>query len=95
VGPRGRLYEALLRPATHTILRTSNSRLQAVARRVGSEVWVLAALRGRPAARVTISGLPRLLRRGLVYREGRPVAVRNGRLTDRFGSWGVHVYRLS
>jgi hypothetical protein len=95
VGPRSRLYEALLRPATHTILRTSNSRLQAVARRVGSEIWVLAALRGRPAARVTISGLPRSLGRGLVYREGRPVAVGNGRLTDRFGSWGVHVYRLS
>lgn len=95
LGPRSRLNPALLGPLTHSVLQTLDSRTQVASRRVGRDLWVFAARRGGPAARVTISGLPRSLRRGWVYREGRKIAVRDGKLTDSFGAWTVHVYRFT
>jgi hypothetical protein len=94
LGSKSRLYPALLRPASGPRVRTSDPRTQAVARRAGSELWVIAARRGGPRREVTISGLPRSVRGGWVYREGRRVRVTEGQLTDRFGSWSVHVYRF-
>ena len=94
LGPRSPLYPALLRPGSGPSVRTGNRRTQVVARRVGSEIWVIAAKRGGPPARVTIAGLPGSARTAAVYRENRRVQVSEGRLTDRFGPWAVHVYRL-
>jgi hypothetical protein len=95
IGPRSRLYPALLEPGSELRVRVSNPKTQVIARRVGREIWVIAARWGRGEFATTIRGLPRsVTRRGWVYREGRRVAVRNGAFTDTFGRWDVHVYRF-
>jgi hypothetical protein len=94
IGPRGDLYPALLRPGSGIHVRSGDSQTQAVSRRVGSEVWVIAARRGPGTRTVRIHGLPRSVRSAQVYKERRRVPVRDGVLADRFARWGVHVYRL-
>jgi hypothetical protein len=94
LGPRGRLHAALLAGGAGIAVRSSDPGTRVTTRRVGREVWVLAARRGRGTVDVRLRGLPRALRSGWVYREGRKIRVRNGVLTDRFGRWDVHVYRF-
>ncbi len=94
LGPRSRLYPALLAPATGIGVRSSDPRTQVVSRVAGRDLWVIAARRGVGTKPVTLRGLPRTLRRGWVYREGRTIPVRKGALTDRFARWDVHVYRF-
>jgi hypothetical protein len=93
IGPRSALYRALLVPAGRR-LRVSDPTTQVATRRVGRDLWVLAARRGAWTRSVRISGLPRGAVRGSVYRENRTVRVRRGVFTDRFTRWGVHVYRF-
>ena len=94
LGPRGRLHAALVSPGAGIAVRASDPGTRVTARRVGREVWVLAARRGRGTVDVRLRGLPRTVRSGWVYREGRKIRVRRGVLTDSFGRWGVHVYRF-
>ena len=95
IGPRSRLYPALVGPPARARIRTSDATTQVLGRRAGSrELWVIAARSGVGTKRVTIRGLPRSLTRGTVYREGRTVRVRNGAFTDRFSRWDVNVYRF-
>ncbi len=95
IGPRSRLYRALLVPGSALAVRSRDVRTPVVSRRVGREIWVIAARWGRGRARVKFTRLPKsLLRRGWVYRENRRVVVRKGAFTDRFSRWDVHVYRF-
>ena len=95
IGPRSKLYPALLNAGTGPRVRAADPTTQVASRRVGRRtIWVIAARSGRGAAKVKISGLPRWLERGDVYKEGRSVRVRNGAFTDRFSRWAVHVYRF-
>ena len=95
IGPRSRLYRALLVPGSALAVRTSDVRTPVVSRRVGREIWVIAARWGRGRARVRFTRLPKSLRaRGWVYRENRRVVVRDRTFSDRFSRWDVHVYRF-
>jgi hypothetical protein len=95
IGPRSALYPALLAPGTDRALWPSDATTQLRSRQVGTrDIWVIAARHGRGTKRVTIRGLPRSVRGGIVYTERRRVAVRNGAFTDTFGRWAVHVYRF-
>jgi hypothetical protein len=96
IGRRSRLYPVLLAPGSTLAVRSSDLQTPVIARRVGREVWLIAARWGRGSARVRFSGLPRsLASRGWVYREGgRQVVARGGAFTDRFSRWDVHVYRF-
>ena len=94
LGPRGRLQAALVAPGAGIAVRSSDPGTQVGTRRVGRELWVIAARRGRGVVNVRLRGLPRGVRSGWVYRENRKIRVRNGVLTDRFGRWDVHVYRF-
>ena len=88
---------ALVNPASTTTLTTSDPSTEAISR-VGAngDVWVIAARNGSGTQQVTISGLPSGLGSGEVYTEGRTVAPgADGRLTDGFDQWGVHVYRFA
>jgi hypothetical protein len=90
------LTPALVRPGTTRWLRTSDPTTQAILRRgSGGEVWVLAARSGEESEEVTLAGLSDWATRAEVWGEGRSVAVADGILTDGFGRWGVHVYRLT
>jgi hypothetical protein len=94
LGTRGRLYPALVRWEPGPRVRADDWGTQLLSRRVGDEIWVFAARHTRGEKRVTIRGLPRSLRGGWVYREGRRIDVRKGTLTDTFARWDVHVYRF-
>lgn len=94
VGPKGLLQPALLAPGPGLRLSSDNRTTQLWNRRVGTDIWVIAARHGVGTRRVTVKGLPRSIRSGRVYWEGRSVRVRNGVFTDTFRQWGVHVYRF-
>ena len=95
IGPRSAFYPALLAPGTDRPLWANDATTQLRSRQVGTrDIWVIAARHGWGTKRVTIRGLPRTVRSGIVYTEGRRVAVRNGAFTDTFGRWSVHVYRF-
>ena len=94
LGPAGRLYPALAAPGSGVGVRTSDGRTPVVSRVSGRNLWVIAARHGGGTKRVTFRGLPKGLRGGWVYREGRTVRARGGALTDTFRQWDVHVYRF-
>jgi hypothetical protein len=95
IGPRSSLYPALLAPGTDLPVWASDRTTQLRSRQVGRrDVWVIAARHGAGTRRVTIRGLPRGIRGGTVYTEGRRIAVKKGAFTDTFGRWAVHVYRF-
>ena len=95
IGIGSPLHPVLLQPETTTPLATNSPRAQAISRRVGDELWVLAAHRGADAETVTIRGVPTWARTGLTYPGGRVVLAGNGRIRDRFPGWGVRVYRFT
>jgi len=96
IGPRGRLYPALLAPDTGPALRTDDSTTEISSRRVGdADIWVMAARSGSGTRKVTTRGLPAAITKGRHYRSNRPVAVRRGAFTDTFAQWDVHVYHFS
>ena len=94
VGPTGRLHPALVRWEPGPRVRADDWGTQLLSRRVGNEIWVLAARHARGTKEVKIRGLPQSLRGGWVYREGRKISVAKGALTDTFARWDVHVYRF-
>ncbi|HEX2112590.1 MAG TPA: hypothetical protein VHF67_13675 [Gaiellaceae bacterium] len=94
IGPRGPLYAALLEPASALPLTTNDPTTEVTSRRVGNEIWVIAARHGVGTAHVQIGGLPLDSVTGSVYTEGRSIAVEGGTLTDSFPQWAVHVYRF-
>lgn len=91
----GDLYPALLAPGTGLGLVTDDSTTQVLSRRVGNDIWVIAARRGTGTQTVTISNLPIDLTTGDVYTEGRTISASTGSLTDTFGQWAVHVYHFT
>ncbi len=94
LGPRGRLYPALASPGPGAGVWTSDPKTPVVSRVEGRNLWLIAARHGQKAKRVTFHGLPRGLRGGWVYREGRTVRAKGRTLTDTFRQWDVHVYRF-
>jgi hypothetical protein len=90
---------ALAAPRSTKALSTSDPNTEAVSRTIetptGPETWVLAARNGTAARSVSISGLPVSAKQASVYVENRAEAVTRGTITDRFGPWQVHVYRIA
>lgn len=97
IGARSPLAPALRNPGTTRELPTSDRSVRAISRRGrNGDLWVIAARTGaEETADVTIGGLPAGAVTADVYTEGRAVPVTAGALTDGFGRWGVHVYRLA
>ncbi len=94
IGPRGPLYPALLEPGSALPLATDDPTTQVTSRRVGSDIWVIAARHGPGTANVAIHGLPLDGVTGSVYTEGRSITAIGGTTTDTFSQWAVHVYRF-
>ena len=96
IGALSPLAPALVSPGTTVVLPTSDPSVQAIRRTgAGGEVWVIAARSGEGTQQVSIGGLPAGASLAEVYVEGRSVGVANGALTDDFGRWDVHVYRVT
>jgi hypothetical protein len=94
IGPRGPLYPALLEPGSALPLTTDDAEMQVTSRRVGNDLWVIAARHGPGTANVRIHGLPLDGVAGSVYTEGRSVTALGGTIADTFSQWAVHVYRF-
>jgi hypothetical protein len=99
VGSHSALAPALANAASNHVLRTSDPGIEAISRTVvtpvGRQLWVIAARNGPGVGRVTVTGLPASVRSAVVYAEGRRVGLYRGTLTDTFGAWQVHVYRIA
>jgi hypothetical protein len=96
IGSHSPLGAALSTAGTNRVLATSDPGTEAISRdgRSRSRLWVIAARSTPGAGPVTISGLPATATAAAVYGERRAVRIVDGRLTDRFGQWQVHVYRI-
>jgi hypothetical protein len=96
IGALSPLAPALVSPGTTVVLPTSDPSVQAISRTgAGGEVWVIAARSGEGTQPVSIGGLPAGASLAEVYVEERSVGIANGVLSDDFGRWEVHVYRIT
>jgi hypothetical protein len=95
VSARSPLAPALVSPGTTRELPTSDRSVRAILRRGrAGERWVIAVRRsGEAGGEVTIGEVPQRTTAD-VYAERRSLPVTGGSLTDGFGPWAVHVYRL-
>ena len=96
---RSPLAPALENAGSTSVLATSDPGTEAISRVAVTpsgrkQLWVLAARATSGDGKVTITGLPRSARWAGVYTEHRFVPLANGKLTDRFSQWQVHVYCL-
>jgi hypothetical protein len=91
------LAPALVGPDSSSSVSADDGTTQVLARQgeTASDLWVIAARRGRGSARVTFSGLPRWATTARVYTERRTVRIASGSFTDTFARWAVHVYRIT
>jgi hypothetical protein len=94
IGRGSAIYPALLAPGSTFPAFSGDSQTQVATRRVGSDLWVIAARYGTGTKKVTIGGLPTTAKTATVYAEGRTVSIANRSIADTFPRWGVHVYRF-
>jgi hypothetical protein len=88
------LAPALTNPASTRHLATNDPTTQTITR-TSRTLWVIAARYGSGTKNVTITGLPPNIQNATVYTEHRRIRISNGRLTDRFNQWQVHIYELT
>jgi hypothetical protein len=95
IGIRSPLHAALLRPGTTRPLGTGSAATQAISRRAGRTLWVIATRRGPTGATVTIRGLPTWARIGRRHPSGPSVTAHGGRIRTHLDGWGVVVLRFT
>ncbi len=99
IGTQSPIGPALAAPGSTRPLATNDPNTQAISRAIqtptGQQIWVLAAHAGGTTRTETISGLPSTATSATVYTEHRAVPIANGRITDRFAPWQVHVYHFT
>jgi hypothetical protein len=96
LGNESPLAPALIAPASGlAITVTGASDVEFCVREVGADLFILACKREGATVNVEFSGLPAWAGVGeLLYEEPRKVTATNGRFTDWFGPFEVHVYRF-
>lgn len=96
LGARGPLYPALVGPDSRLPIRVQGEGgVEFRAREVGDDLFLLACKREGATVRVEFLGLPRSAGRGdVLYEAPRTVEARDGRFTDWFAPFDVHVYRF-
>jgi hypothetical protein len=97
IGTRSPLYPALVAAESKLPVRvTGAAGMEYCVRQVGAELFILACKREGPTAKVEFSGLPMAAGTGeVLYESPRRVEVKEGKFSDWFGPFEVHVYRLS
>ena len=95
IGAGSPLHPALVHPETTRRLATGDSGAQAISRRIGRVVWIIATNRRPTSATVTVRGLPTWATSGRSYPAGRFFSARDGRVRLELGAWGVRVLRFT
>ena len=95
IGEKSPLYPALLASNAKQPVKCNSSDVEFCVREVGGEVFVLACKRGGGTQQVQFSGLPVSATGGdMLFESPRRVQIVNGKFTDWFAPFEVHVYRF-
>jgi hypothetical protein len=96
IGDKSPLTPALIAPESGLPIQvTGASDVEFCVREVGSDLFILACKREGATVNVEFSGLPEWCGLGeMLFEAPRIVTAQNGRFTDWFGPFEVHVYRF-
>ncbi len=95
IGTKSPLYPALVAPVSKLPVAVKNADIEFCTREVGKDIFVLACKRGGKTAEVQFNGLPDHATGGdVLFESPRKVQIHNGKFTDWFGPYEVHVYRF-
>jgi hypothetical protein len=96
IGTKSPLYPALLEPDSKLPVTVKGTGIEFCVREVGNEVFVLACKRDHTTEAVEFSGLPATSGPGeVLFEKPRTIEIKNGRFTDWFAPFEVHVYRFA
>ena len=95
IGAHSPLYPALVAPDSKRPIACRTVGIEFLAREAGDEIFVLACKREGETVQAEFTGLPASAGEGeVMFESPRKVALKNGRFTDWFGPFEVHVYRF-
>ncbi|MGI8601619.1 MAG: hypothetical protein ACR2OZ_01335 [Verrucomicrobiales bacterium] len=96
IGEKSPLYPALIAPNSKLLIQTNGATdVEFCVREAGDELFILACKREGATVNVNFTGLPAWAKQGQVmFEPPRSVEAREGKLTDWFGPFEVHVYRF-
>ena len=96
LGPKSPLYPALVAPGSKLPIQVSRPNdVEFCVREAGRDLFILACKRAGVTAMAEFSGLPASTGEGAVMFESpRTVKARDGKFTDWFAPFEVHVYRF-
>jgi hypothetical protein len=97
VGDKGPLAAALCAADSKLTVKAEGNDIELCVREVDDELFILACCRDpQRTAKVTFDGLPDDVSRGdVLYESPRRVLARDGKFTDWFAPYDVHVYRFN
>src|SRR2546426_10498425 len=97
IGSKSALYPALVAPTSKLPIKVSGADgMEFCAREVGGELFLLACKREGETEKVEFSGLPMAASVGeVMFESPRTVKAENGKFTDWFAPFEVHVYRFA
>lgn len=98
INEKSPLHPALVAPDSKLAVKASAGDIELLLREAEGAIYVLACKRGGATAQVTFSGLDGATGSAgegeVLYESPRKVGLKNGRFTDWFAPWEVHVYRF-
>jgi len=95
IGEKSPLYPALLAPDSTLPVKCTSADVEFCVREAGNTIFVLACKRGGVTRQVEFSGLPRTATGGeMMFEAPRRVTLTNGKFSDWFAPYEVHVYRF-
>jgi hypothetical protein len=95
IGVNSPLYPALVAPESKLPVQVKGEGVEFCVREAGGDIFVLACKREGATGPAEFSGLPRKANRGeVLFESPRRVQVEDGKFTDWFGPFEVHVYRF-
>ena len=96
IGEKSPLYPALVAPDSKLPIAVAGGEgIEFCVREVGNELFILACKREGATVQGTFNGLPAWAARGeVMFESPRAVEAKDGRFTDWFGPFEVHVYRF-
>jgi hypothetical protein len=96
IGPQSPLYPALVAPDSKLPIKvTDRNDVEFCVREAGTDLFILACKPGGDTGNITFSGLPGMAADGeVMFESPRTVKARDGRFSDWFAPFEVHVYRF-
>ena len=96
IGTKSPLHRALLEPNSKLSIAANKNEIEFCAREVGDEIFLLAAKKTKESTvQVEFTGLPVTAKKcEVLFEYSRSVTVKDGKFTDWFAPYEVHVYRF-